>query len=98
VVETLAIKCQRAAGAPAAHAGGCRWGRCQPAPACQLAEAWRNARWPFRHLLSAPEFCTDNGAMIAFAGALRLHAGQFNDAADHGFSRAGIWQSLPALA
>jgi N6-L-threonylcarbamoyladenine synthase len=23
-----------------------------------------------------PEFCTDNGAMIAFAGALRLQAGQ----------------------
>jgi N6-L-threonylcarbamoyladenine synthase len=23
-----------------------------------------------------PEFCTDNGAMIAFAGALRLQAGE----------------------
>jgi N6-L-threonylcarbamoyladenine synthase len=23
-----------------------------------------------------PEFCTDNGAMIAYAGALRLAAGQ----------------------
>ena len=23
-----------------------------------------------------PEFCTDNGAMIAYAGALRLRAGQ----------------------
>ncbi len=27
-----------------------------------------------------PEFCTDNGAMIAFAGALRLAAGQRQDA------------------
>ena len=25
------------------------------------------------------EFCTDNGAMIAFAGALRLRAGQWSD-------------------
>ncbi|HUH91270.1 MAG TPA: tRNA (adenosine(37)-N6)-threonylcarbamoyltransferase complex transferase subunit TsaD, partial [Lysobacter sp.] len=28
-----------------------------------------------------PAFCTDNGAMIAFAGALRLQAGQHEDAA-----------------
>ena len=28
-----------------------------------------------------PMFCTDNGAMIAFAGALRLAAGQHGDAA-----------------
>jgi N6-L-threonylcarbamoyladenine synthase len=28
-----------------------------------------------------PEFCTDNGAMIAFAGALRLAAGQHDAAA-----------------
>ncbi|MET1025357.1 MAG: tRNA (adenosine(37)-N6)-threonylcarbamoyltransferase complex transferase subunit TsaD, partial [Pseudoxanthomonas sp.] len=27
-----------------------------------------------------PALCTDNGAMIAFAGALRLEAGQHNDA------------------
>ena len=27
-----------------------------------------------------PEFCTDNGAMIAFAGALRLQAGQQENA------------------
>jgi N6-L-threonylcarbamoyladenine synthase len=26
-------------------------------------------------------FCTDNGAMIAYAGALRLQAGQHSDAA-----------------
>ena len=28
-----------------------------------------------------PQFCTDNGAMIAFAGALRLQAGQHGDLA-----------------
>jgi len=28
-----------------------------------------------------PELCTDNGAMIAFAGALRLQAGQHDGAA-----------------
>jgi N6-L-threonylcarbamoyladenine synthase len=28
-----------------------------------------------------PALCTDNGAMIAFAGALRLQAGQHADAA-----------------
>ena len=26
-----------------------------------------------------PAYCTDNGAMIAFAGALRLQAGQADD-------------------
>lgn len=33
------------------------------------------------------EFCTDNGAMIAFAGALRLQAGQREDAVVHVFPR-----------
>ena len=28
----------------------------------------------------APAFCTDNGAMIAYAGAQRLAAGQFDEA------------------
>ncbi len=28
----------------------------------------------------APMFCTDNGAMIAYAGAQRLQAGQVDDA------------------
>jgi N6-L-threonylcarbamoyladenine synthase len=33
------------------------------------------------------EFCTDNGAMIAFAGALRLQAGQHEDAAYDAYPR-----------
>jgi N6-L-threonylcarbamoyladenine synthase len=33
------------------------------------------AREGFRVAFPRPEFCTDNGAMIAFAGAKRLEAG-----------------------
>ena len=41
----------------------------------QLADARREAR-RLASCFPRPEFCTDNGAMIAFAGALRLEAGQ----------------------
>lgn len=46
------------------------------------------------------EFCTDNGAMIAFAGAMRM---QHETAGDHGFSVRPRWdlaslQRPPALA
>lgn len=42
------------------------------------------------------EFCTDNGAMIAFAGCLRLAAGQHNQ---HDFSVKARWSldELPSL-
>ena len=40
----------------------------------QLAEAAQQGG--FRVCFPRPEFCTDNGAMIALAGALRLAAGQ----------------------
>jgi N6-L-threonylcarbamoyladenine synthase len=42
------------------------------------------------------EFCTDNGAMIALVGALRLSPGV---AVDHAFSVRPRWDlsSLPAL-
>ena len=42
------------------------------------------------------EFCTDNGAMIALVGALRLSRG---DAADYAFSVRPRWDlaSLPAV-
>ena len=43
-----------------------------------------------------PEFCTDNGAMIAFAGALRLEAGQREPAAVHVTPRWDM-ATLPAL-
>ena len=43
-----------------------------------------------------PEFCTDNGAMIAFAGALRLQAGQHEDEAVRVFPRWDM-AGLPAV-
>ncbi|WP_334131845.1 tRNA (adenosine(37)-N6)-threonylcarbamoyltransferase complex transferase subunit TsaD [Silanimonas lenta] len=75
VTETLAIKCERAlreTGMKAlVVAGGVGANRQLRARLAALAERRRVA-------LSFPrlEFCTDNGAMIAFAGAIRLAAGQ----------------------
>jgi N6-L-threonylcarbamoyladenine synthase len=43
-----------------------------------------------------PELCTDNGAMIAFAAALRLQAGKTTPAAEYGFSVRPRWD-LAAL-
>jgi N6-L-threonylcarbamoyladenine synthase len=75
IVDTLVIKCRRALAATSAHtlvvAGGVGANRRLRA---QLAEA--GAHDAFRVAFPRPEFCTDNGAMIAFAGALRLAAGQ----------------------
>jgi N6-L-threonylcarbamoyladenine synthase len=75
IVETLAIKCRRALEAVGASrlvvAGGVGANR-------RLREllAAAGAREGFRTHFPRPEFCTDNGAMIALAGALRLAAGQ----------------------
>jgi N6-L-threonylcarbamoyladenine synthase len=43
-----------------------------------------------------PDLCTDNGAMIAYAGALRLQAGQSVDAAVRVVPRWDM-ASLPAV-
>jgi N6-L-threonylcarbamoyladenine synthase len=72
IVDTLAIKCRRALSAAGLRtlivAGG-----------VGANKRLRSAAWPrpARRMVSSvafprPEFCTDNGAMIAFAGALRL--------------------------
>ena len=78
VVETLAIKCERALDAAGTDqlvvAGGVGANRRLRARLQALAER-RGGRVSFPR----PEFCTDNGAMIAFAGALRLAAGQHGD-------------------
>ena len=75
VVETLAIKCERALLASGARtlviAGGVGANRRLRARLADLAKRRR-----LRVCFPRPEFCTDNGAMIAFAGALRLAAGQ----------------------
>ena len=75
IVETLVIKCRRALQQTGARrlvvAGGVGANRNLRQ---QLAEA--GDREGFRTYFPRPAFCTDNGAMIALAGALRLQAGQ----------------------
>ena len=80
VVDTLAIKCGRALDAAGCDtlvvAGGVGANRRLRAKLQAMAEArGGQVRFP------RPALCTDNGAMIAFAGALRLEAGQHADAA-----------------
>jgi N6-L-threonylcarbamoyladenine synthase len=79
VVDTLAIKCRRALDATGGDtlvvAGGVGANRRLRA---KLAEA--AVRHGGRLCFPRPALCTDNGAMIAFAGALRLQAGQHDDA------------------
>lgn len=74
VTETLAIKCQRAMLATGMRklivAGGVGANLRLRALLAQHAE-----REKFQVAFPRPEFCTDNGAMIAFAGAMRLQAG-----------------------
>jgi N6-L-threonylcarbamoyladenine synthase len=80
IVETLLIKCRRALAAVGATrlviAGGVGANRKLRA---QLVDAAQ--REGFRVYFPRLEFCTDNGAMIALAGALRLRAGLHDDAA-----------------
>ena len=54
------------------------------------------ARSGFDVFYPEPELCTDNGAMIAFAAALRLQAGKTTMAPDHAFSVRPRWE-LSAL-
>ncbi len=80
VVDTLAIKCGRALDASGCEtlivSGGVGANR-QLRAKLQAMATKRGGRVCFPR----PELCTDNGAMIAFAGALRLLAGQHSDAA-----------------
>jgi N6-L-threonylcarbamoyladenine synthase len=75
VVDTLAIKCERALDATGSKvlvvAGGV-------GANTRLREKLRAmaAKRGGRVCFPRPELCTDNGAMIAFAGALRLQAGE----------------------
>lgn len=95
MVDTLRIKCLRALEATGAKslviAGGVGANRRLRA---QLAEA--ASRQGFRVFFPRPEFCTDNGAMIALAGALRLQAGQLESNAIKVFPRWDL-ESLSPL-
>jgi N6-L-threonylcarbamoyladenine synthase len=75
VVDTLAIKCERALERTGCTrlvvAGGVGANRYLRA---QLQE--RTAQRGARVFFPRPDLCTDNGAMIAYAGCLRLQAGQ----------------------
>ena len=76
VVDTLAIKCERALRENASNtlvvAGGVGANMRLRAKLANTCEKLRGQVY-----FPRPEFCTDNGAMIAFAGALRLQAGQY---------------------
>ena len=79
VVDTLAIKCERALQATGHRAlviaGGVGANKRLREKLAELSQR-RGAKVCFPR----PVFCTDNGAMIALAGALRLQAGQHEDA------------------
>jgi N6-L-threonylcarbamoyladenine synthase len=101
VVDTLAIKCERALVLRQAQderchtlvvAGGVGANRRLREKLQQLAGE-RGGRVCFPR----PALCTDNGAMIAFAGALRLAAGQHSEAAIDVMPRWDM-AGLPPLA
>ncbi|WP_413624490.1 MULTISPECIES: tRNA (adenosine(37)-N6)-threonylcarbamoyltransferase complex transferase subunit TsaD [Luteibacter] len=94
IVDTLAIKCRRALEATGAKrlviAGGVGANKRLRE---QLAQA--GAADGFRVYFPRLAFCTDNGAMIALAGAIRLAAGQHQDETIQVFPRWNL-ESLPA--
>ncbi len=96
VVDTLAIKCQRALDAAVCNvlvvAGGVGANKRLRAKLAEIA-GQRGGRVCFPR----PALCTDNGAMIAFAGALRLQAGQHDDASVRVTPRWDM-ASLPEVA
>lgn len=77
IVETLFLKCERALKQEKLDtlvvSGGVSANRC-------LRETF-DSRIGARIYYPRLEFCTDNGAMIALAGALRLEAGELSDLA-----------------
>ena len=95
VVDTLVIKCERALVQSGVRnlvvAGGVGANLSLRARLSELALKQRA-----RVFFPRPEFCTDNGAMIAFAGAMRLQAGQHENEAVTVFPRWNM-AGLPAL-
>ncbi|MGB5328385.1 MAG: tRNA (adenosine(37)-N6)-threonylcarbamoyltransferase complex transferase subunit TsaD, partial [Gammaproteobacteria bacterium] len=95
VADTLRIKCQRALAETGYQnlvvAGGVGANRHLRATLEQFTSA-HDARVYFPTL----EYCTDNGAMIAYAGALRVLAGQRDEAVVDVLPRWSL-ESLPAI-
>jgi len=96
VVDTLVIKCRRALRAETLKtlviAGGVS-ANTHLRSALEKALAKEGARVYY----PAPMFCTDNGAMIAYAGAQRLQAGQV-DTPDMQIRPRWPMQELPPLS
>ncbi|WP_184603039.1 tRNA (adenosine(37)-N6)-threonylcarbamoyltransferase complex transferase subunit TsaD [Rhodanobacter sp. MP1X3] len=94
IVDTLIIKCRRALQASGAQrlviAGGVGANRRLRS---ELATA--GTKDGFKVYFPRLDFCTDNGAMIALAGAIRLASGQHQDDAVQVYPRWDL-QSLPA--
>jgi N6-L-threonylcarbamoyladenine synthase len=88
VVDTMAIKCKRALQQTGltrlVMAGGVSANQALRTRLAELA-----TKEGFEIFYPRAEFCTDNGAMIAFAGALRLAAG--TPAADTDFGAKPRW-------
>ena len=95
VVDTLRIKCKRALDETGYQslviAGGVGANRCLREVLEKMGNA-QNARVYFPAL----EYCTDNGAMIAYAGALRLLRGQTDDSASDVLARWSL-ESLSVI-
>jgi N6-L-threonylcarbamoyladenine synthase len=95
VVDTLCIKCARSLEQTGYRnlviAGGVGANRLLRARLQQQTEALGG-----RVYFPALEYCTDNGAMIAFAGALRLLQGQVDVDVDDVLARWSL-ESLPAI-
>ncbi|WP_017939851.1 tRNA (adenosine(37)-N6)-threonylcarbamoyltransferase complex transferase subunit TsaD [Zestomonas thermotolerans] len=94
VVETLTIKCQRALRQTGLNslviAGGVSANRALRASLESML-----ARLKGRVFYARPRFCTDNGAMIAYAGCQRLLAGQ-HDGPEIGVRARWPMDSLPS--
>lgn len=94
VVETLTIKCKRAlqqtANTRLVVAGGVGANQSLRQSLHALCD-----RLGARAFFPAMEYCTDNGAMIAYAGAQRLQAGQVDGAVTDVLPRWSLEQLLP---
>jgi len=95
VVETLTIKCRRALKQTGLNrlviAGGVSANKALRASLDSMLGEFKG-----KVFYARPEFCTDNGAMIAYAGCQRLLAGQHEDLAITVQARWPMEQ-LPAL-